>query len=255
MKGEAGKISPSKEAAYISVACALSLGVQYAFSFAVGVEVVTLISICFASVFGVRRGVILATAFSILRCLVFGFTPSALVLYLIYYPALAALFGAFGHFKCGDFGKAGFAVAVNILLLTVCTACALCYAFDLIKISRLYKVTLQILLWVIFSLCAALLIAFDFLFVAQRRFKKGNAQILRLISYAATAAVCTVCFTLLDDVISPLFSGMTRLSALTYFYASFAAMLPQTICTIVTVTALFLPVEKVFSRFYNGARR
>ncbi|MDE6597941.1 MAG: hypothetical protein K2K60_04820 [Clostridia bacterium] len=249
MKGGGGKISPSKEAAYIAVACALLIGGQYVFSFVVGVEIVTLILVCFASVFGVKRGVILATAFSILRCVIFGFTPAVLVLYLIYYPALAALFGGLGRFKSEDFSKVKFAVAVNILLISVCVACVLGYALDIIKISRLYKVTLQILLWVIFSLCAVLLIAFDFLFIAQRKFKKGNAQILRLIAYAAIGAVCTVCFTLLDDVISPLFLGMNRLSALSYFYASFAAMLPQTACTIVCITTLFLPVTKVLTRF------
>ena len=252
MKRGGGKISPSKEAAYIAVTCALLIGGQYVFSFVVGVEIVTLILVCFSSVFGAKRGVILAAAFSILRCLIFGFTPAVLILYLIYYPALAALFGAIGRFKCEDFGKVGFAVAVNILLICVCCACALCYALDIIKISRLYKVTLQILLWVIFCLGAVLLVAFDLLFVVQKKFKKSNLQILRLIAYAAIAAVCTVCFTLLDDIISPLFYGMTRLSALTYFYASFAAMLPQTVCTIVTVITLFLPITKAFSRFYKA---
>ncbi|MDE7083480.1 MAG: hypothetical protein K2O89_07260 [Clostridia bacterium] len=244
--GQKYKISPAKEAAYISVTCALLLGGQYVFSFVVGVEIVTVLLVCFSSVFGVRRGVILAASFSLLRCCIFGFTPAVFVLYIVYYPALAAVFGGLGHFKNSAFGGLGFLIFINLLLISVCTACALAYALDLIKISRLYKITVEVLLWVIFALCALLLISFNCFFIAGKRY------ILKVIAYAAIAAVCTVCFTLLDDLITPLFLGMNRLSALAYFYASFTAMLPQTVCTIVTVTTLLLPVTKVLSRFRNN---
>ena len=60
--------------------------------------------------------------------------------------------------------------------------------------------------------------------------------------------MCTICFTLLDDVISPLMLGMTFEGALVYFYASFTAMLPQTLCSIVTVGLMFYPLTAVFGR-------
>jgi hypothetical protein len=57
------------------------------------------------------------------------------------------------------------------------------------------------------------------------------------------AALCTICFTLLDDVITPLFTtGMDIDTVFTYFTTSLLAMLPQTACTIVTVSTLFYPL-------------
>ena len=236
------KISLSKEIAYIAVMCARLIGGQYIFSFAAGVEIVTVLLVCFSAVFGVRAGVTCAVCFSLLRCLIFGFYPNVLILYLVYYPALAALFGGLGHIRMQRF-PIGFAAVVNVVLIGIACACVLLYALDLIQVSRFYKVTLCVLLWIIFALCIALCIAFDVLFALARR-GKGNAEWLKVIAFTAAAAVCTVCFTLLDDVITPLFFGYTRLSALAYFYTSFTAMLPQTVCTIVTVGLLFLPITK-----------
>lgn len=244
------KIPPAKEIAYIAVTCALLIGGQYVFSFVAGVEIVTLILVCFSYVFGMRRGAICATAFSLLRCLIFGFSPTAVILYLVYYPLLAVVFGGLGHIKQSTFENFPwyFAVIVNALLLGIAVACALCYGLDLIKISRLLKVTVYVLLWVIFALCICLCVAFNCLLIAKKGFGKNTETLLKLITFASIAAVCTVCFTLLDDIITPLFWGYNSLTALTYFYTSFTAMLPQTVCTIVTVTALFLPLTAVLKR-------
>ena len=244
------KIPPSKEIAYIAATCALLIGGQYVLSFVAGVEIVTLILVCFSYSFGMRRGAICALAFSLLRCFIFGFYPTALILYLIYYPLIALIFGAIGHIKKSTFEKFPwyFAVIVNALLLGIACACALCYGLDLIKISRIYKVTIYTLLWVIFALCVCLCIAFDCLLIAKKLFKKNTERILKIITVTSIAAVCTICFTLLDDIITPLFWGYSRSVALAYFYSSFTAMLPQTICTIVTVTTLFEPLTAVFNR-------
>lgn len=245
-----GKLSPSKEIAYIAMMCALLLGGQYALSMVAGVEIVTLLLVCFSYVFGARRGAVCAVAFSLLRCCIYGFYPSVVLLYLIYFPLLAAVFGGLGHIKESTFGRfpLGLAVFVNLLLAGIAALCACCYAFNLIKISRIYKTATNVLLWVIFGLCAALLLAFDGLFAAKKRFGKDTAQLLKLILLSAVAAVCTVCFTLLDDVLTPLMYGMLGDTALGYFYASFTVMLPQTVCTIVTVTALFLPLTAAMRR-------
>ena len=75
---------PSKECAYIAVFVSLLIGVQLAFSFVPGVEFVTLLLVCYAFCFGAMRGVISAICFSLLRCIIFGFFPDVVVLYLIY---------------------------------------------------------------------------------------------------------------------------------------------------------------------------
>ena len=244
MENTGKKIPPSKQIAYIAVMCALLIAGQYVFSFVVGVEIVTLLLICFASVFGVRSGVICAVAFSLLRCLIYGFSPTAVILYLVYYPSLAAVFGGLGHIKNSTFQNcpAALIACVNLLLCLVMAACALAYGFNVVKVSKLWQTTAYVLIWVIFGLCLAELIAFNTLVVANRVFKKDTGQLLKLFTFASVAAVCTVCFTLLDDVITPLVLGSTRLTALTYFYTSFTAMLPQTVCTIVTVLTLYLPL-------------
>ena len=60
------KPSPAKEIAYTAVASALITGAQYVFSFVSGVEIVTLLFICFSYRFGIRDGVVCAVAFSLL---------------------------------------------------------------------------------------------------------------------------------------------------------------------------------------------
>ncbi len=87
---------PAKECAYIAVFVALVIATQIALSALPGVEVVTLLFISYAYAFGWKRGVISATAFTLLRQMVFGFFPTVLILYLIYYNALALVFGGFG---------------------------------------------------------------------------------------------------------------------------------------------------------------
>ena len=83
--------------AVVAVFTALLLGAQYALWFVKGVEVVTVLLLVFSYRFGVRGGVLSAVAFSLLRCLLFGFFPNVVLLYLIYYPLFAACFGILGN--------------------------------------------------------------------------------------------------------------------------------------------------------------
>ena len=237
------KLSVSRETAYIAVTCALLIGGQFVFSFVVGVEVVTIILACFSFVFGARRGAICAVAFSLLRCLLFGFYPTVVLLYLIYYPLLALVFALFG--KCRNFSSPICAVAVNILLIVIAATCAVCYFADIIKVAKVYAVTIKVLLWVIFSLCMTLCAVYDCIYFSHL---KSKNEILKVILLAGAGAAMTALFTLLDDIITPLFFGYSRLTALAYFYSSFTAMLPQVICTIVSVCTLFLPLTAVFER-------
>lgn len=237
------KLSLSKEIAYIATTCALLLGGQFVFSFVVGVEIVTVILMSFSFVFGARRGVICAVAFSLLRCFIYGFYPTVVILYLIYYPMLALIFGLLG--KCKNLSSPLCAVVVNILLVALAATCAVCYFADIIKVAKVYAITIKVLLWVIFSLCTALCVIYDCIYFSDL---KAKSDILKVVLIASAGAVMTASFTLLDDVITPLFWGYTRLTALAYFYSSFTAMLPQIVCTVVSVCTLFLPMTAAMKK-------
>ena len=234
----------AKNLALIAVMTALLTGGQFALSFVAGVEVVTVLLLCFSAYFGVVTGVSTAASFSVLRCLIWGFAPNVVILYLIYYPLFALLFGLLGKVKDETFdnAKARLLIAVNAILLLICAAALSCALFDVIKISRLYKRTVKIFLYAVTGLCGALAIAFN-VFYALVKFKVlKSGKALKIFLFTAVAALCTVCFTLLDDVISPLIAGMDSLTSLTYFYGSFLAMLPQVLCTVATVSTLYFPL-------------
>ena len=228
--------------------CAVLLGGQFVFSFVAGVEIVTLLLACFSYVFGVKCGSVCATAFSLLRCFIYGFYPNVVILYLVYYPLLATVFGGLGKLKDETFTHIGFIIAVNALFILLSSACAACAVFNLIKVSRLYRTAVNALLWVIFALCLILVVLYDGFLIALKTFKKGSLLSVKLFAICAVGAVCAAIFTLADDVISPLVLGFSRETALAYFYSSFLAMLPQTVCAVITLGTLFLPVSACLKR-------
>lgn len=162
----------SKDCAYIAVFVALLIAAQLCFAFIPGVEIVTVLFITYSFTFGVKRGVLAAVAFSLVRQLVFGFFPKVLVLYLLYYPVLGLLFGWLG---------------------------------------RKVKSPVRALWWLTLTACA-----------------------------------CSVFFTMIDNIITPLWDAYTKEAARAYFFASLPVMLSQGICTAATVAFLFLPLERVF---------
>ena len=163
-----------KDCAYIGVFVALTIAAQLCLSFLPGVELVTVLFVAFSFAFGCKRGMAAATVFSLLRQLVFGFYPTVLVLYLIYYNGLTLL--------CGGLGRRG-------------------------------KVGAKTLVWL-----------------------------------TAVACVCTACFTLLDNILTPLWYGYSGRVLRIYFMASFSVMLPQMVCTAVSVGVLFVPLTKLFQK-------
>ena len=172
-EGQNGKNKSSKELAYLAVFVALTVAAQWVFSAVPGVELVTVLFVSYAFAFGKRRGVVAATAFSLLRQFIFGIYPTVLILYLVYYNLLTCVFGFLGE-----------------------------------KI---------------------------------RQPKKD------LIFLTAVACIGTACFSLLDNIITPLWYGYSSREAWLYFYYSLPFAFTQIICTAVTVGVLFLPLEKVFS--------
>lgn len=171
----------AKEFAYIAVFVALLIGGQLALSGVPGVEIVTPLFVAYAFVFGIRRGLLTATAFALLRQFVFGFFPTVLVLYLIYYNALALIFGGLG--------------------------------------------------------------------------KGLKKEWLALIIVLLTACVCTVGFTLLDNTLNLIWlGGATKRVVEIYFSASIPVMLTQTVCALITVGVLFLPLKRLFLIAKKGLR-
>lgn len=250
-----GRRSPAAEAAAVAVVVALLIALQYALSWVAGVEVVTVLLLCFCWSFGVRAGMLAAVSFSLLRCLLFGFTPQVIVLYLVYYPAFAATFGAVGGAWRRRGGPSPFALTcVNVVLLALSAASGACAALGLVKVSRLAKAMVDALLWTICALCLLLTVALDVLSALGAR-GAGRARGFCTAAFCASvAAAFTVAFTLLDDVITPLFMGWGLFSAASagYFYSSFLVLTVQVVCVIVSVCLLFVPLTAVTDRFARG---
>ncbi|MBQ9713791.1 MAG: hypothetical protein IJV83_00540 [Clostridia bacterium] len=173
-------LNSAKECAYLAVFVALVIVGQVLLAVIPGVEIVTLLFIVYAFVFGLVRGMFAATAFALLRQLIFGFFPTVLILYLTYYNVLACIFGALG---------------------------------------RVVKKPLHALWWL-----------------------------------TAVACLCTVGFTMLDNVITPWFYAFSHKAWRVYFYASLSFMIPQVVCTAVTVSVLFYPLQRVFKQIKKGLR-
>ena len=163
-----------KDCAYIGVFVALLIAAQLCLAVLPGIEVVTVLFVTFSFVFGARRSMAAATVFSLLRQVLFGFYPTVLALYLIYYNVLALLFGFLGR-------------------------------------------------W-------------------------GKLSSIKIVWLTAIACACTVCFTMLDNIITPLWYGYSGRVLKLYFYASFSVMIPQVICTAVSVGILFYPLVKIFQK-------
>lgn len=160
----------------VAMCVALLIAGQLVLSSISGVEIVTVLMLCFCFSYGIRHGVAVATTFSLLRCFLFGFQINVIVLYLIYYNLFAIFFGWLG-----------------------------------------------------------------------RRFA-GEMSLLRMVIVVSCAVVFTISFTLLDDIITPLIYAFHPNAARAYFFGSLYAVIPQSICTLVTVTVCFRPLTTVIQK-------
>ena len=164
----------AKEITITGVFVALLIALQWALSVLPSVELVSVFSAVFCYSFGVKKGVIAMTAFSLLRCFVFGFFPTAMLLYLVYYNLFAVCFGFLGN---------------------------------------------------------------------KMRKKEGAGTHLWVI---LLVILITPCFTLLDNLITPLVLGFSKNAAKIYFASSLPFMATQTVCAALTTALLFYPLRKVF---------
>lgn len=157
----------AKEISLISIFLAIILTSQVALSAFPNIEVVTLFCTLFFYLFGVKRGLILAVAFSFIRCIIFGFYPTVIILYLVYYSLFALVVGLMGD-----------------------------------KFNHKYT------------------------------FKRHIVLII-------TVCFLSCVFTLLDDIITPLFYGLYNEAFYSYFIASLPFMLSSVLCTLVSISLIF----------------
>jgi hypothetical protein len=78
--------------------------------------------------------------------------------------------------------------------------------------------------------------------------KRMSCKSKNLPLLTGIACVCTVGFTMLDNVITPLIYGFGQHAATVYFMQSMTALVPQCVCAFVTVTVLFEPLRKLLVR-------
>ncbi len=137
---------------------------------------------------------------------------------------------------------------VTVILLCLCfcygirTGLAIATTFSLLRCFYFgFQVNVIVLYLLYYNLFA---LFFGWL---GKRFA-GKITLLKMGIIVASAVVFTICFTLLDDVITPLVYGFHGNAAKVYFLQSLPAMIPQTICAAVTVSALFTPLTKVIRK-------
>jgi hypothetical protein len=104
----------------VSMCVAMLIGGQLALNSISGIEIVTVMMLCFCYCYGIRHGIAIATVFSLLRCFIFGFQINVILLYLIYYNLFAVFFGWLGARFAGKMSPARtIAVVASAMVFTV----------------------------------------------------------------------------------------------------------------------------------------
>ncbi len=92
------------------------------------------------------------------------------------------------------------------------------------------------------------LIYYPFLAIVFGSLGKAVKPTLKgLILITGVACLCSVLFSMLDNVITPLWYGYTAEAAKAYFYGSLPFMIPQVVCVGISVSILFFPLYKIFT--------
>ena len=107
----------ARDLARMSMCVAMLIGGQLVLSALSGIEIVTVLLLCFAFCYGWRDGVLIAVVFSVLRCFIFGFQVNVIILYLLYYPAFALFFGWLGKRLKGQIKYKELAIIIGSAIL------------------------------------------------------------------------------------------------------------------------------------------
>lgn len=79
----------ARDLALVSIYTAMLIGGQLIFSWIAGIEIVTVLLVAFCYSFGAKRSLVLVNAFLWLHCIIFGFFPTVVILYIVYYNLFA----------------------------------------------------------------------------------------------------------------------------------------------------------------------
>lgn len=82
---------------------ALLICTQLLLSWIAGVELVSVLFVAFCVCHGAKKGVFVAVAFALLRCLVFGTIFSVVILYLVHFSLVGLFFGVAKDWKICKF--------------------------------------------------------------------------------------------------------------------------------------------------------
>ncbi len=135
---------------------------------------------------------------------------------------------------------------VTVLMVTFCyrfgvwRGCVVGVAFSLLRCFIFGFMPNVIILYLVFY--SLLAIAFGLLGIALKK----SLSVKALLIIVITAIFFTVLFTALDNLITPLFYSFSKVVWKIYFSASLITMIPQIICTAVTVSVLSFPLIKIY---------
>lgn len=107
-------MTPTKEIVYTATFVALLIAAQFALSALPNIEIVTALLAVWSFVMGARRALLATTSFSAFRCIVFGFYPTVILLYLVYYGFLAIVVSLLGRIKAINTSDARCLVVVTV---------------------------------------------------------------------------------------------------------------------------------------------
>lgn len=169
----------ARDLALVSIYTAMLIGGQLIFSWIAGIEIVTVLLVAFCYSFGIRRSLALVNAFLWLRCVIFGFFPTVVILYIVYYNLFAIVFAIIG------------------------------------------------------------------------KMQKQRISVINVAIVVIFAALMTTLFTLLDDIITPLFYQFNEKAAKAYFISSLVPLGTQVLCSILTVALLFPLLEKLLMQTFK----
>ena len=121
----------------------------------------------------------------------------------------------------------------------VVRGCIVATAFSLVRCFLFGFFPNVIILYLIYYNLLAIIFG-----LLGRAFNK-SVSVKKMIVVVALSVFMTFLFTLLDNFITTTFYGFTEKARNAYFISSLATMIPQLLCTLVTVTFLFYPLYRI----------
>ena len=125
----------TKNLIFCALFVAILLASQLVLSSIAGVEIVSVLLLAFSYKKGVKNGLMVASAFSLLRCFIFGFMPNVIVLYLIYYNLFALVFALVGKKFAYNYSVKSHIICIVLSgVMTICFTLLDCFITPLMYV-------------------------------------------------------------------------------------------------------------------------